>query len=98
MKGFDMASHINIVRFRLKPELKERVIQAHRDFNIVSWDSAKSLKLVDCGDWVCDAIEWQSKQYMERAMPKLVLFLQQWHQHLQEISSELEVTDAMVGA
>ena len=56
-----MASHINIVRFRLKPELKERVIQAHRDFNIVSWDSAKSLKLVDCGDWVCDAIESQSK-------------------------------------
>ena len=56
-----MANHMNIVRFRLKPELKERVIQAHRDFNIVSWDGAKILKLVDCADWVCDILEWQSK-------------------------------------
>ena len=64
MKDFDMANHMNIVRFRPKPEWKERVIQAHRDFNIVSW--------------VCNAIEWQSKQHMERAMPKLVLFLDQW--------------------
>ncbi len=45
-----VANHMNIVRFRLKPELKERVMQAHRDFNIVSWDGAKSPKLVDCGD------------------------------------------------
>ena len=56
-----MANHMSIVRFRLKPELKERVMQVPRYFNIVSWDSAKSLKRVDCGDWVCDAIEWQSK-------------------------------------
>ncbi len=61
MKGFDVANHMSIVRFRLKPELKERVMQVPRYFNIVSWDGAKTLKLVDCADWVCDILEWQSK-------------------------------------
>ncbi len=56
-----MANHMSIVRFRLKPELKERVMQVPRYFNIVSWDGAKTLKLVDCADWVCDILEWQSK-------------------------------------
>ena len=53
MNGDDMARHMDIVRFKPKPELKERVTQVHRDFDLSSRNAALSLNLIDCGDWVC---------------------------------------------
>ena len=97
MKSNDMAKHMNIVDLKPRPEVKEGVIEAHKQFDLRSWDGALSLKLIDWGEWVCGVIEWQSKEDMEQAMPKFGLFLDQWRENLQEISSKLGVTDAISG-
>ena len=53
--------------------------------------------MLDCGEWFCGVIEWEKAEHLEKAMPKLVTFLDQWLDHLQEITPELGVTDPISG-
>ena len=68
---------MNIVRFKPNLEVKERVIENNKQFDLSSWDGASSPKLIDCGEWICGVFEWESKKHMEQAMSKLVAFLDQ---------------------
>ena len=93
-----MARHINIVRFKPIDGRKVAVIKAHSDLNISEWKGALSIKLVDCGEWLCGIIEWESADDLEKAMPQLISFLDGWREDLHQINSELGFTDPISGS
>lgn len=93
-----MTKHMNIVRYKPKYGQKDLLIKAHNNLKISSWKGCLSMKLVDCGEWLCGMMEWESAEHLKEAMPQLISFLDTWRDNLEEISPELGVTDPMSGS
>jgi len=66
--------------------------------DIDSFEGAQSARLVDYGKWLCGTFERENAQHFEDAMPLLISFLDKFREHLEEISSELGVTDPINGS
>jgi len=93
-----MGKHMNIVRYKPKDDMRDQIIKAHEEMDISEWDGALSMKLVDCGEWLCGMIEWDNPECLEKAMPQLISFLDEWRDALEELSPEMGVTDPISGS
>jgi hypothetical protein len=56
---------MNIVRIKPKSGQKDRVIKAHNDLDLSSFDGCLSMQLVDCDDWMCGMLEWENEAHLE---------------------------------
>jgi len=88
---------MNIVRFKPKPGQKDAVIKAHAEIDISTWPGCISMRMIDAGDVLCGFGEWESMEHMQKAMPQMIALLDSFRDHLDEISSELGVTDPIRG-
>ena len=97
-RGRIMPVAMNIVRFKPKPGQKDTVIKAHAEFDISAWPGCISIRMVDTGDGLCVLCEWESTEHMQQAMPLMIALLDSFRDCLDEISSQLGVTDPISGA
>ncbi len=88
---------MNIVRFKPKPGQKDTVIKAHAGHYISTWPGCISGRMIDAGDVLCSLFEWKSMEHMQHARPLMITMLDSIRDHLDEISSELGVTDPIRG-
>jgi len=70
----------------------------NNDLDLSSFDGCLSMKLVDCGDWICGMLEWEIEAHLEQSFPKQIAFLDTFIDSLEEISPELGVTDPISGS
>ena len=89
--------HMNIVRFKVKPECIEDYLRALADQPM--WEGQIETRTIRYGEnGFCGYGLWESKEAMMNQMQNMVSWLDTIRPLLEEISPELGVTDPISGA
>src|SRR5215831_12388392 len=88
----------NIVRFRVKPGREQEFVDFHRSIDARLLPGARRFSLVRTGDSTfCALGEWDAFDNIVAARPTMVGFLDAMRECLEELSTELGVTDPVSG-
>lgn len=88
----------NVVRFRVKPGREQEFVDYHRSIDARLLPGARRFSLVKTGDSTfCALGEWETFDNIVAARPTMVGFLDAMRDCLEELSSELGVTDPISG-
>ena len=87
----------NVVRFRVKPGNEEAFIEAHRRMG-PSFKGFITGNLIRTGDRTfCLVAEWRNFQSIVNARPQMISMLDQVRGFLEDLGSDLGVTDPISG-
>ena len=87
----------NLVRIKAKPGHEEMVIAAHRDAK-VTFPGFKGGKLIKTGDRTyCMIGEWDKQSSIDAAEKDMVGILNTFRDDLEDLGSDLGVTDPVAG-
>jgi len=90
-------SAFNVVRFRVKPGCEEQVLQIHRDSS-VSFPGFRRGSLIKTGDRsYCMIGEWDKQSSINAAEKDMVGILDRFRDSLEDLGSDLGVTDPVAG-
>ncbi len=94
---FEMSSpgFMNVVRYRLKPELVDKYFEKLAEFNSEGLITKYVAKTGD-NDY-CFVGLWESEEAIAAARPKMISHLDQVRDFMEELSPELGVTDPVSG-
>ena len=88
----------NIVRFRVKPGREQEFVDFHRSIDARLLPGARSFTLVKTGDSAFCAIgQWENFDNIVAARPTMIGFLDAMRDCLEDLGSELGVTDPVSG-
>src|SRR5262245_31027607 len=88
----------NIVRFRVKPGREQEFVDFHRSIDARLLPGARRFTLVKTGDSTfCALGEWEAFNNIVSARPTMVGFLDAMRDCLEDLGSELGVTDPVSG-
>ena len=90
-------SHINVVRFRVKPGHEARFLDAHRNGN-ADWPGLTRGSMIKTGDRTyCLIGEWPDQATMADARGRMIATLDSFRDTLEDLGNGLGVTDAVSG-
>jgi quinol monooxygenase YgiN len=88
----------NVVRFRVKPGHEEDFIEAFRNTGPDQFPGARQFAVVRTGDnSFCTIGEWESFDHIVDARPMMVGLLDAFRHMLEDMGSDLGVTDPVSG-
>ena len=88
----------NVVRFRVKPGLEEDFLEAFRSVDPEELTGATRLAVIRTGDnSFCSIGEWESLDHLAEARPMMIGVLDTIRHLLEDMGSELGVTDPVSG-
>ena len=95
-----MSKFMNVVRSKIKQDKKDEYMKKLREFfdNMKGTEGLISMKLIQTGpNNMCTIGEWKDEQLIANARDKMIAGLDTVRSLLEEISTELGVTDPVSG-
>ena len=90
-------SAFNVVRFRVKPGRQKDFLAAHKKA-AAGWPGLKHANLIQTGErGYCLIGEWDSKEALEEARPKMIETLDSFRDCLEVLGPKVGVTAAVSG-
>lgn len=87
----------NVVRFKVKPGMDDRFLDAHRDM-AGDWPGLRHANLIKTGEGrFCFIAEWDSMDALAAARPQMIAALDSFRDTLEDLGNGLGVTDPVSG-
>lgn len=96
--GGEAVTTYNVVRMRVKPGRNEDYIEAHRSVDRDSFEGMRAFTIIQTGDRdFCVIGEWNDREALVAARPKMIATLDRFRDMLDDLGSDLGVTDPVSG-
>jgi hypothetical protein len=90
-------SAFNVVRFKVKPDMEEAFLDAHRNIG-ETWSGMRHANIIKTGEGrCCIIVEWESAEALAAARPHMIATLNSFRSTLEDLGGGLGLTDAVGG-